>query len=85
MDNGVKRWPRLAIASADPGQCLPYMGPECGACRDSCPVSGAMVWEMEKPRIEITRCTGCGLCREACIQDPSAVHISAWVRETESE
>lgn len=67
--------PRLARAEIDTTHCLPYSGPECGACRDSCPVPGALLWSMEKPRIEPEHCIGCGLCREACIAAPNAIGI----------
>ncbi|MCK4710349.1 MAG: hypothetical protein KAU21_17165, partial [Gammaproteobacteria bacterium] len=56
--------------------CLPYSGPECGACK-VCPVEGALVWSMEKPEIDQALCTGCALCREACIVDPKAVMIQS--------
>ncbi len=69
--------PRLAQARLNPRTCLPYNGPECGACRDTCPVPGALVWERERPRIEAEACTGCGLCREACIVEPKAIRIES--------
>ena len=67
--------PRLATAMIDTAQCLPYAGPECGACAHSCPVPGALVWNGTKPVIEPEKCTGCGMCREACITNPKAVSI----------
>ncbi len=69
--------PNLARVSIDPEVCLPYLGPECGACRDSCPVPGALLWEGTKPVIDADACTGCALCREACIVEPNAVRIAA--------
>ncbi len=69
--------PRLAIAQIDTRACLPWSGPECGACRDACPVPGAMVWDQERPRIDPGHCTGCSLCREACILEPRAVRIQS--------
>lgn len=69
--------PRLARASIDTGQCLPYMGPECGACEGSCPVEGALAWDGYRPRIEVSLCTGCGLCRQACITDPKSIMIKS--------
>lgn len=69
--------PILARASIDTTACLPFMGPECGGCRDSCPVTGAMTWEMEKPSIHADHCTGCALCREACIVEPKAIIIQS--------
>jgi len=67
--------PRLALSKLDESRCLPYKGPECGACRGSCPVDGAMVWNMEKPRIINDLCVGCALCRVACIVEPKAIAI----------
>jgi len=69
--------PRLATARIDTTRCLPYQGPECGACDGSCPVDGALSWEQFKPKIDSALCTGCGLCREACIVEPKAVQIEA--------
>ncbi len=70
--------PILAKAEIDQGTCLPYSGPECGACADSCPVPGALQWtDGIRPTIDPDRCTGCALCREACILDHKAIRISA--------
>ena len=67
--------PRLARASIDTRACLPYSGPECGACAGSCPVPGALSWDENKPVIDAIKCNGCGMCREACIVEPKAVEI----------
>lgn len=68
--------PKIAIVSINTKTCLPYSGPECGACR-VCPVEGAMLWEMEKPSINMEVCTGCALCREACIVEPKAINVQS--------
>ena len=68
--------PKLAIVAIDPKVCLPYLGPECGACAGSCPVPGALEWQGPKPVINQEICTGCALCREVCIADPKAVSIA---------
>ncbi len=70
-------WPKLARVSIDEKACLPYAGPECGACRGSCPIDGALIWQGERPRIDGENCSGCGLCREACIVEPRAVRIQS--------
>ncbi len=67
--------PPFAKASIDPHRCLPYTGPECGACQGSCPVPGALTWAGEKPCINEAICLGCALCREACILEPNAIMI----------
>ena len=66
---------KLAHAEINTQTCLPYNGPECGACANSCPVPGALLWDMEKPHIDQEKCTGCGLCRDACVVNPKAVNI----------
>lgn len=67
--------PLLALADIDTASCLPYLGPECGACADSCPVPGALRWRGPRPFIEPESCVGCALCREACIVAPKAVRL----------
>jgi ferredoxin-type protein NapG len=69
--------PKLARASIDTKACLPYSGPECGACIASCPVDGALTLDMVKPIIDELLCSGCGMCREACITEPKAINIAS--------
>ena len=71
-----KVWPTLALAKVNTDSCLPYMGPECGACRDSCPIDGALQWQAERPVIHAAVCSGCGLCRDSCVLEPKAITIS---------
>ncbi len=74
-DEGSLSLPTIACASINTRTCLPYMGPECGACDSACPVDGAMIWDDFKPVIIQDMCTGCGLCREACITEPKSIEI----------
>jgi ferredoxin-type protein NapG len=69
--------PKLAKVSIDENLCLPYSGPECGACIDSCPVDGALTLDMFKPVINEETCTGCALCREICFTEPKAITVSS--------
>lgn len=71
------RLPRLALARVDPDTCLPFQGPECGACVPACPVPGALALVLNRPEINQTLCTGCGLCRESCIVEPGAIQIKS--------
>ena len=74
---------KLAIARIDENACLPFSGPECGACVAICPIPGALVLESEKPVIDQEQCLGCGLCREACIVEDKAITISSvYLEET---
>jgi len=75
--------PVIARAEINSETCLPYQGPECGACESSCPVPGALKWDMTRPTIDPEYCTGCGLCREACIVEPKAVLIHSCYQQTE--
>lgn len=63
-------WPKLAKVTINTQSCLPYLGPECGACQGSCPVPDAMHWQSERPIINESLCAGCGLCRDACVLEP---------------
>lgn len=55
---------KFTHAEIDHALCLPYQGPECGACADSCPVPGALEWRGPRPVINADTCTGCGCCPE---------------------
>ena len=65
--------PRLAQVKIDPARCLPYLGPECGACGSVCPIPDAIQWQGSRPTVEASLCVGCALCLEACITTPKAV------------
>jgi len=67
--------PKLAKASLNEETCLPFSGPECGACVPDCPVPGALILNAEKPYIIPDLCVGCGLCREVCILEEKAIKI----------
>jgi ferredoxin-type protein NapG len=75
-DGALPEPEKFAAAWIDTAHCLPYRGPECGACAGSCPVTGALQWRGTRPVIDARACTGCGLCREACIMEPKAVEMA---------
>ncbi len=77
--------PKLARAEIDTEHCLPWQGPECGACAASCPQPGALHWENWKPVIDAALCIGCGQCREACIIEPRAIRVSSLYRAVPDE
>lgn len=67
---------KLAEVTINTETCLPYAGPECGACAGSCPAPGALNWDGVRPVIDAERCLGCARCLEACITDPKSVNIA---------
>ncbi len=72
---GFSPQPRLAKLAIDTDNCLPYKGPECGACASACIIEGALEWQRERPSINQEKCTGCAMCREVCITEPKSVLI----------
>jgi len=74
---GTATLPRLATARVNTETCLPYLGPECGACAGSCPIEGALTWEGDKPVIHSELCVGCAQCRQACVLDPAAILVQS--------
>jgi ferredoxin-type protein NapG len=69
--------PPLARVTINEATCLPYSGPECGACQGSCPLPDTLYWENERPRINPDTCVGCGLCRQACITEPLSIDVAS--------
>jgi len=74
----AKDCPPMASAHIDESQCMPYSGPECGACRGSCPIPNTLIWHNEKPSINLETCIGCGQCIQSCITSPKAIIISQY-------
>jgi ferredoxin-type protein NapG len=64
--------PRLSNMQLSTALCLAHQGKQCDACRNSCPVNWALIWEQKGPRINASACTGCAMCRAACVADPKA-------------
>ncbi|QFU24546.1 4Fe-4S binding protein [Shewanella eurypsychrophilus] len=67
--------PPMASAKVNSSLCMPYSGPECGACRGSCPIEETLTWHNEQPSINQETCVGCGQCVQACITTPKAIEV----------
>ena len=84
---------RLGTAFYDRGRCLPWaMATDCIVCEEWCPVSPKAIYVQEaevvdaagktktlkQPRIDPSRCVGCGACEFACpLQDRPAVYVTS--------
>ncbi len=77
---------RLGTVVLDPSICLPFMGPECGACARLCPegASGALTMRLARPTIHADLCVGCGRCIEACPTSPKALTMVPLEEPTEA-
>ncbi len=84
---------RLGTAFYDRGRCLPWaMATDCIVCEEWCPVSPKAIYVQEaqvidsagntktlkQPRIDPSRCVGCGACEYACpLQEKPAVYVTS--------
>ena len=84
---------RLGTAFYDRGRCLPWaMATDCIVCEEWCPVSPKAIYVQEaqvidaagnpktlkQPRIDPSRCVGCGACEYACpLQERPAVYVTS--------
>ena len=67
---------KLGAVRVDKGRCLPFLGPECGACGGLCPEGApALRLRLSQPWIDVAVCVGCGLCIEACPVTPPALEL----------
>jgi ferredoxin len=53
------------VARVRPTTCLAYVS-FCSTCVERCPVPGAILVELGRPRVVEDVCTGCGACVRAC-------------------
>lgn len=84
---------RLGTAFYDRGHCLPWaMATDCIVCEEWCPVSPKAIYVQEanvidsagntktlkQPRVDPSRCVGCGACEYACpLQEHPAVYVTS--------
>ena len=91
---GARKDPvRLGMAFYDRGRCLPWAeATECIVCEEWCPVSPKAIYveeadvvdssgrtrRLKQPRVDPSRCVGCGACEYACpLQERPAVYVTS--------
>lgn len=72
---------RIGTAFVDHGRCLPWaMSTPCVVCEEMCPTDPKAIWlerleepsrggqsvPLARPRVEPSRCVGCGICENRC-------------------
>lgn len=84
---------RLGTAFYDRGRCLPWaLATDCIVCEEWCPVSPKAIYveeaqvidsagnakTLKQPRVDPSRCVGCGACEYACpLQERPAVYVTS--------
>ena len=84
---------RLGTAFYDRGRCLPWaLATDCIVCEEWCPVSPKAIYveeaqvidsagntkTLKQPRVDPSRCVGCGACEYACpLQEKPAVYVTS--------
>ena len=58
----------MGVAQIDKKKCFAWNGQDCHDCSAKCPFPGeAIVLDDFRPVINEEKCTGCGLCEQACL------------------
>lgn len=66
----------MGTAIVDPARCVTHQGAACTACRDHCPMAGALAFDdAGKLVVHAERCVGCGLCEHFCPTEPQAIRV----------
>ncbi len=69
---------QMGVARINHRDCLAWGGGDCTLCYVKCPLPDeAMVLEDLKPVVRAERCTGCGICEQACaiVNDRVAIRV----------
>ena len=83
---------KIGTAFYDRGRCLPWaMDIPCIVCEEFCPTSPKAIWvidedvtrsdgtvvRVQRPRVDVDRCVGCGVCENVCpVADRPAIYVT---------
>ena len=83
----------IGTAFVDHGRCLPWaMTTPCIVCEEMCPTDPKAIWleevaetgrdgapvRLQRPRVEPSRCVGCGICENRCpVGEEAAIRVYA--------
>ena len=77
-----KQHTQIGIASYDPVNCVVINdGFKCGACANNCPAGAITMTETAEgsgqflPKVDASKCIGCGACEYACPALPKAIKV----------
>jgi len=88
-----KKQVKIGLAHIDTTRCLPYAYQrECIVCEEHCPIPDKAIYFVREevrrrdgttavlklPRVDLTRCTGCGICENKCpFNDLPAIRVTS--------
>ncbi len=67
--------PKIGLARILTQDCLAWQGTTCSACHERCPVPGAIHVAGGRPQVNVSACTGCGICQHVCPAPRNAVAV----------
>ncbi len=84
---------RIGSAFVDRGRCLPWASSTpCIVCEEMCPTDPKAIWletvtepgrdgappTLKRPRVDLSRCVGCGLCEHQCpVGEEAAIRVTS--------
>lgn len=65
---------RMGLARVEAARCWSALGQPCDYCVTACPIRAISLDGL--PRVDATRCNGCGACEQICTATPAAITVA---------